>query len=109
MSDQLLNLGAGLSYGDNAILSDNLRDKPLSNIATVGEVIFAGSSRGAWTMLAGDEDSWRQEIKGRSFVSKKQGLNVLVVNGMVQEDSRRVEWSGEHQSQFYWRSIKLWI
>ena len=106
VSDQLLNLGAGLSYGDNAILSDNLRDKPLSNIATVGEVIFAGSSRGAWTMLAGDEDSWRQEIKGRSFVSKKQGLNVSVVNGMVQEDSRRVEWSGEHQSQFYWRSIQ---
>jgi len=106
VTDQLLNLGAGLSYGDEAILSESLRDKPLSNIATVGEVIFAGSSRGAWTMLAGDEDSWRQEIKGRSFVSKKQGLNVSVVNGMVQEDSRLVEWTGKHQSQFYWRSIQ---
>ena len=106
VTDHLLNLGAGLSYGDKAIISENLRDKPFSNIATVGEVIFAGSSRGAWTMLAGDEDSWRQEIKGRSFVSAKQGLNVSVVNGMVQEDSRLVEWTGEHQSQFYWRSIQ---
>ena len=106
VTEQLLNLGAGLSYGDEAILSDSLRDKPLSNVATVGEVIFAGSSRGAWTMLAGDEDSWRQEIKGRSFVSKKQGLKVSVVNGMVQEDSRLVEWTGKHQSQFYWRSIQ---
>jgi beta-glucosidase len=104
--DQLLNLGAGLSYGDEAILSESLRDKPLSNVATVGEVIFAGSSRGAWTMLAGDEDNWRQEIKGRSFVSAKQGLKVSVVNGIVQEDSRLVEWTGKHQSQFYWRSIQ---
>jgi beta-glucosidase len=106
VTEQLLNLGAGLSYGDEAILSESLRDKPLSNVATVGEVIFAGSSRGAWTMLAGDEDSWRQEIKGRNFVSKKQGLKVSVVNGMVQEDSRLVEWTGKHQSQFYWRSIQ---
>ena len=106
VAEQLLNIGAGLSYGDEAILSSSLRDKPLSNVATVGEVIFAGSSRGAWTMLAGDEDSWRQEIKGRSFVSKKQGLKVSVVNGMVQEDSRLVEWTGKHQSQFYWRSIQ---
>ncbi|MDA8898881.1 exo 1,3/1,4-beta-D-glucan glucohydrolase [Porticoccaceae bacterium] len=106
VTEQLLNLGAGLSYGDEAILSESLRDKPLSNVATVGEVIFAGSSRGTWTMLAGDEDSWRQEIKGRNFVSKKQGLKVSVVNGMVQEDSRLVEWTGKHQSQFYWRSIQ---
>ena len=106
VTEQLLNLGAGLSYGDEAILSASLRDKPLSNVATVGEVIFAGSSRGAWTMLAGDEDSWRQEIKSRNFVSKKQGLKVSVVNGMVQEDSRLVEWTGKHQSQFYWRSIQ---
>jgi beta-glucosidase len=106
VTEQLLSLGAGLSYGDKAILSGLLRDKPLSNVATVGEVIFAGSSRGAWTMLAGDEDGWRQEIKGRNFVSKKQGLKVSVVNGMVQEDSRLVEWTGVHQSQFYWRSIQ---
>jgi len=106
VTEQLLYLGAGLSYGDEAILSESLRDKPLSNVATVGEVIFAGSSRGAWTMLAGDEDGWRQEIKGRNFVSKKQGLKVSVVNGMVQEDSRLVEWTGVHQSQFYWRSIQ---
>ncbi|MFP6833436.1 MAG: glycoside hydrolase family 3 N-terminal domain-containing protein, partial [Porticoccaceae bacterium] len=106
VTEQLLSLGAGLSYGDKAILSELLRDKPLSNVATVGEVIFAGSSRGAWTMLAGDEDGWRQEIKGRHFVSKKQGLKVSVVNGMVQEDSRLVEWTGVHQSQFYWRSIQ---
>jgi beta-glucosidase len=106
VKDYLLKYGAGLSYGDDAILSDTLRDIPLSNIATVGEVIFAGSSRGAWTMLAGDEDSWRQEVKDRSFVSAKQGLNVSIVNGMVQEDSRRVEWTGAHQSQFYWRSIQ---
>ena len=51
VTEQLLYLGAGLSYGDEAILSESLRDKPLSNVATVGEVIFAGSSRGAWTML----------------------------------------------------------
>ena len=106
VTDQLLNLGTGLSYGDEAILSATLRDKSLSNVATVGEVIFAGSSRGAWTMLAGDEDGWRQEIKDRNFISAKQGLKVSVVNGMVQEDSRLVEWTGEHQSQFYWRSIQ---
>jgi beta-glucosidase len=106
VTEQLLSLGAGLSYGDKAILSASLRDKPLSNVATVGEVIFAGSSRGAWTMLAGDEDGWRQEIKGKNFVSKKQGLKVSVVNGLVQEDSRLVEWTGVHQSQFYWRSIQ---
>jgi beta-glucosidase len=106
VTDQLLKLGAGLSYGDDAILSNNLRNKPLFSTATVGEVIFAGSSRGAWTMFAGDQDSWRQEIEGRDFVSAKQGLKVSVVNGIVQEDSRRVVWTGEYQSQFYWRSIQ---
>jgi len=102
--DHLLQLGAGLSYGDQEILPETLNERPLSEQAIFSEVIFAGSSRGAWIMQAGDEKGWRQAVKGKSFIAAKGGLSVQVVDGMVQEDSRLIEWSGEHQSQFYWRA-----
>ncbi|MGB1333494.1 MAG: glycoside hydrolase family 3 N-terminal domain-containing protein [Porticoccaceae bacterium] len=106
VADYIMQIGDGLSYGDKEIIVGTLNEKPLSTIASASEIIFAGSSRGSWQMLAGDEDSWRQEIDEKTFVSSKAGLSVTLVDGMVQEDSRLVEWSGEHQSQFYWRSIQ---
>ena len=106
VADYILQIGDGLSYGDKEIIVGQLNEKPLSKVASASEIIFAGSSRGSWQMLAGDEDSWRQDIDKKVFVSSKTGLSVTLVNGVVQEDSRLVEWSGEHQSQFYWRSIQ---
>lgn len=106
VADYILHIGDGLSYGDKDIIVKALNEKPLSTIVSTSEIIFAGSSRGSWQMLAGDEDSWRQDIDEKTFVSSKGGLSVTLVDGMVQEDSRLVEWSGEHQSQFYWRSIQ---
>ena len=106
VADYILQIGDGLSYGNKEIIVGQLNEKPLSTVASASEIIFAGSSRGSWQMLAGDEDSWRQDIDKKVFVSSKTGLSVTLVNGVVQEDSRLVEWSGEHQSQFYWRSIQ---
>jgi len=100
----LLEYGDGMSYGASPILAANLREAPAGESRAPSQIIFSGSDREPWSMLVGDSSNWRQPVAGRVFDASLGGLRVSVVDGMVQEDSRLVEWSGDHQSQFYWRS-----
>jgi|GEM_PF-183084 len=104
VQDNLLGVGAGLSYGMAEMLAQNLNEIPLHKYVDASQMIFSGSSKAPWKMIVGDSKNWAQEVSGKSFTSSRGDLKVTVVDGIVQEDSRSLEWSGDHQSQFYWRS-----
>ncbi len=43
-------------------------------------------------------------VSGKSTSQPYGALTVTTVDGAVQEDSRRVEWTGGHESQFFWQT-----
>jgi beta-glucosidase len=102
--DNLLTVGAGLSYGADAIIADNLHQKPLFKPPEFSPIVFSGVSKGQWKMLAGDSLNWQQEVTNSSFITAQSGLKISVVDGISRQDSIAVEWSKEHPSQLFWQS-----
>jgi beta-glucosidase len=104
VSDYLLKRGQGLSYGDTELVADNLNEKSLIDDASKEQVIFSGTTRPPWKAYVGDASDWGKQVTGKTTTTPYGALTVTTVDGAVQEDSRRVEWTGGHESQFYWQT-----
>ena len=104
VSDYLLKRGQGLSYGDAELIATNLNEKSLLDNESKERVVFSGTTRPPWTAYVGDASDWRRAVSGKSTSTPYGALTVTTVDGAVQEDSRRVEWTGGHESQFYWQT-----
>jgi len=104
VQDNLLAVGAGLSYGMQEMLADNLHEKPLFKRPNISQIIFSGALEGEWKMLLGDSNNWQQEVSEKPFLAAKGGLKVTVEDSFVEENHLSFEWFGEHQSQLYWQS-----
>ena len=102
--DNLLQLGQGLSYGDETILSDSLSEVSAAAPSSEANIIFSGSSQEPWLAYVGDASHWHRQIAGTQGSSPPAGLSVVTVDGLVQEDSRKLTWTGGHESQFYWQA-----
>ena len=102
--DNLLQLGQGLSYGDETILSDSLSEVSAAAPSSEANIIFSGSSQEPWLAYVGDASDWHRQISGTQGSSPQGGLSVVTVDGLVQEDSRKLTWTGGHESQFYWQA-----
>ncbi len=102
--DNLLQLGQGLSYGDESILSDSLSEISAAAPSSEANIIFSGSSQEPWLAYVGDASDWHRQISGTQGSSPQGGLSVVTVDGLVQEDSRKLTWTGDHESQFYWQA-----
>ena len=102
--DNLLQLGQGLSYGDESILSDSLSEVSAAAPSSEANIIFSGSSQEPWLAYVGDASDWHRQISGTQGSSPQGGLSVVTVDGLVQEDSRKLTWTGGHESQFYWQA-----
>jgi len=102
--DNLLQLGQGLSYGDENILSDSLTEVSAAAPSSEANIIFSGSSQEPWLAYVGDASDWHRQISGTQGSSPQGGLSVVTVDGLVQEDSRKLTWTGGHESQFYWQA-----
>lgn len=102
--DNLLQLGQGLSYGDETILSDSLSEVSAAAPSSEANIIFSGSSQEPWLAYVGDASDWHKQISGTQGSSPQGGLSVVTVDGLVQEDSRKLTWTGGHESQFYWQA-----
>ena len=100
----LLQLGQGLSYGDETILSDSLSEVSAAAPSSEANIIFSGSSQEPWLAYVGDASDWHRQISGTQGSSPQGGLSVVTVDGLVQEDSRKLTWTGGHESQFYWQA-----
>lgn len=104
VSDYLLTVGQGLSYGDSEIVSAGLNEIPVNYGDQTARIIFDGRTRVPWTEFIGDGSDWAQELTDTSAVSSFGDLKVSVVDGKLQGDSRYARWSGDHWSQLYWQS-----
>ena len=102
--DNILQLGQGLSYGDQSILSDSLTEISAAVPTSEANIIFSGSSQDPWSAYVGDASDWHRQISGTQGSSPQGGLSVITVDGLVQEDSRQLTWTGGHESQFYWQA-----
>jgi beta-glucosidase len=68
------------------------------------QVVFSGSNRAPFQSYVGDSSDWGRVVEGTVTKSAFGDLSVTTVDGVVQEDSRLVKWSGRRQSQFFWQA-----
>lgn len=98
--------GFGLSYGDAITL------KPLSEASISASsppddyVIFRRNSVPPFGMFLGDEAQWVMPVAGASAATRMGELAVTSLDVRVQEDARRISWSGAgiRDSQFYFKT-----
>lgn len=85
-----------------AILNEEPRGKPLS----LDRPVFAGGARDQWRLYLGNRLDWVIPSGPRGGATKDSQLSVSVIDRRVQEDARRVEWTGDGKrpSQIYFRA-----
>ena len=104
VADLLLTGGQGMSYGDTELVAGNLSEVSLSKAVSAAQVVFSGSNRGPFKSFVGDSSDWSRLVEGANTLSAFGDLSVTRVDGVVQEDSRLIKWSGRRDSQFFWHS-----
>jgi beta-glucosidase len=85
-----------------AFLNEEPRGKPLS----LDRPVFAGGARGQWRLYLGNRLDWAIASGPRGGTTKDNQLSVSVIDRRMQEDARRVEWTGDgkRSSQVYFRA-----
>ena len=104
VDDLLLNLGQGLSYKEAPILAELLNETSSSQSQVEANIIFSGSNRDPWNTYVGDSSDWHKTVSGQTTTTAYGALTVNTVDGIVQEDSRMLNWTGGYESQFYWQA-----
>ncbi|QKX17145.1 exo 1,3/1,4-beta-D-glucan glucohydrolase [Microbulbifer sp. YPW1] len=88
------NYGYGLSYSDSVQLATLSEESGLSEANTKEALaVFNGRALDPWSFQVTDVGNNHSVIS--SSVAKLQGISVQSVDRNVQEDSRRLQWSGE--------------
>ncbi|MDA8664107.1 putative glycoside hydrolase [Porticoccaceae bacterium] len=103
VNDFVATKGQGLSYGDPPIFVAELSERPSLDSALVADVIFRGSTQKPWKAYLGDVSDWHRSVTGDSTTTAHGALTITTVDGIVQQDSRQLSWSGDYESQFYWQ------
>jgi len=82
-----------------------LSEQAVGQKQNLDEWIFDKGVRDPWTLYVGDDFDWSVRAGPRGAVSSRGELNLSVVDREVQEDARRVEFTGngEHLSQIYFQ------
>ena len=102
-NDYLLRLGEGFTYADNDFMSIALSETPIAKASAKANIVFSGSTREPWKAYLGDASDWHRPVSGNSTSSAYGALSITTVDGTVQEDSRKLSWTGGRESQFYWQ------
>ena len=94
--------GYGLNSGSQVTVAA-LEEDPLSAPPMNTYPIFAGSARDPWRLFVGNASNWSLASGPRGVVTDDKALAVSVIDYQVQEDARRIIWSGygEAPSQLY--------
>lgn len=105
--DQFLwNVGDGLSYGTDAPLGSLSEVSVSANSPTSDYVIYRRKALAPFGMFVGDEGEWVMPVPGASATSSLGELTVSSLDVRVQEDAKRITWSGAgiRDSQFYFKT-----
>ncbi len=107
VDDFLFPYGYGLAAGQASSARLNQLSEQASVAAAATDlVIFERGSKAPWRPYLGDASDWRKLYPGGIVASQYGELTVAPVDLQVQEDGRRLRWSGNGQriSQFYWQA-----
>ena len=98
--------GYGLRFGEADPLPNDLNeDDEASAVVEHGEVrLFDRAVVPPFEMFVGDPLGWRSRVTHSPFTSASGALSVRTVDVRVQEDGRRVTWSGTAPGQLYLQS-----
>lgn len=104
VAEHLFPLGYGLAGGETGTLAQ-LDETPLGVVESLDEPIFVGGLKDPWGLFIGDDAKWNVSVGPRGAVTKRGELAVSVVDRHVQEDARRVTWTGDgaNASQIYFQ------
>ena len=82
-----------------------LSEQPVGEIKSLDTWVFDKGVRDPWTLFIGDDFDWSVEVGPTGATSARGELSLSVVDRKVQEDARRIEFSGkgEHLSQVYFQ------
>ena len=94
--------GYGLDSG-SVVAVGALAEDALSAPPSNTHPVFAGSSRNPWRLFVGNASNWSVISGPRGVATDDEALAVSVIDYKVQEDARRITWSGygETPSQLY--------
>ena len=83
-----------------------LPEAPRGEALSLDRPVFAGGARGPWRLYLGNELDWAVASGPRGGATRDEQLAVSVIDHRVQEDARRLEWSGNggRSSQVYFRT-----
>ena len=106
VSSTVFPMGYGLSYRDVAGPMLMLDEEAISKVEKLEKPIFTGATRAPWELYLGDSADWRQPVSSNKMSSQKGEVTLSAIDNDVQEDARRLIWSGTSgdASQFYWQS-----
>jgi beta-glucosidase len=107
VDDVLFPYGYGLAAGQASSDRLNQLGERASVAASATDVvIFERGSKAPWRPYLGDASDWRKLYPGGIVASQYGELTVAPVDLVVQEDGRRLRWSGNGQrvTQFYWQA-----
>ena len=82
-----------------------LPEQPVGETKTLDTWVFDKGVRDPWTLFIGDDFDWEVEVGPTGATSGRGELSLTVVDRKVQEDARRIEFTGkgEHLSQVYFQ------
>ena len=82
-----------------------LNEQAVGQKQSLDEWVFDKGVRDPWTLYIGDDFDWSVRVGPRGAVSSRGELNLTVVDREVQEDARRIEFTGngKHLSQVYFQ------
>ncbi|WP_240946238.1 glycoside hydrolase family 3 protein [Pseudomaricurvus alkylphenolicus] len=102
--EPLFAYGYGLSVQDQDTLADNLEEKALklgaASAAESVKPLFVSRALPPWGLYVGDRHDWQVPVTS-NIVSTRDSANVTIsaINKDVQEDARKVTWSGQSAGQ----------
>ena len=82
-----------------------LAEDPIGQPKALETWVFDKGVKDPWRLYVGDDFDWSVEVGPRGGKSARGELSLTVVDRKVQEDARRIEFSGsgEHLSQVYFQ------
>ena len=104
VADYAFPVGFGLA-AESALEWIVLNEQAIGQKQSLDEWVFDKGVRDPWTLYIGDDFDWSVRVGPRGAVSSRGELNLSVVDREVQEDARRVEFTGtgKHLSQVYFQ------
>ena len=105
VDDFIFPLGFGLSVDDEVAWA-MLSETTIGADNSLDQEIFNGGPRGPWKLYVGDDSDWAVDASSSRSSSSTGSVVVEAIDRVVQEDSRRVTFTGDgtNMSQVYFQS-----